>query len=356
LVSALAVGPIARSLYSPAMVKFIRQMSFRQSVVAEFSGKILASLSAIAFVYWGAGYWAIAASSIMSSVATTLISYLLAPYRPHFSLRNFSDFSTFLGWYNSAQVVSALSWQFDRALLGYFVSKSELGQYAMASDLSILPTQSLIGPAMQPVMAAFSRINDDPERLRSAYLKASRFTMMMAVPACIGMSLTSDLIISVMLGAKWKDAAVYLHWLAIATVLSAYYQPLHSFALAINRPGVTFRLTMIEFCSRIVLVSSGIYFYSVMGAVAARGAVSVIMFFAALFTARNLAGIKMAFEVTNLWRVAVASIVMAALVLLFRHHFDGTNLSTLIELGLTAAVGCIVYVGALVALGVRLRG
>jgi O-antigen/teichoic acid export membrane protein len=355
LVAALAMGPIARSLYSPGMVKFVRLMSFQQAFMAEFFGKILASSSAIALVYLGGGYWAIAASSIMSSVATTLISYILAPYRPALSLINLPDFSTFLGWFSSAQVLSALSWQFDRALLGYFISKSDLGQYTMASDLSVLPTQSLIGPAMQPVMAAFSRINDDSERLRNAYLKASRFTMMLAVPACIGMSLTSDLIINVLLGSKWLEAAVYLHWLAIATVLSAYYQPLYSLALAINRPSVIFRLSFIELCSRIVLMSSGLYFYSLLGVVAARGAVSVITFFAALLTARKLAGINMAFEVANLWRVAVSCIVMALLVLFLHHQLDGRNLNVLLELSLIAAFGGMVYAGTLFALGVRLR-
>ena len=72
--------------------------------------------------------------------------------------------------------------------------------------------------------------------------------MMLAVPTCIGMSLTSDLIVNVLLGAKWKDAGIYLQWLAIATVLSAYYQPLYSLALAINRPSIIFRLNFIELC------------------------------------------------------------------------------------------------------------
>lgn len=355
LVAALAIGPIARSLYSPGMVKFIRQMSFQQAFMAEFFGKILASSSAIALVYLGGGYWAIAASSIMSAVATTVITYLLAPYRPALSLINLPEFSTFLGWFSSAQVVSALSWQFDRVLLGYFVTKSDLGQYTMASDLSVLPTQSLIGPAMQPVMAAFSRINDDPARLRNAYLKASRFTMMLAVPTCIGMSLTSDLIINVLLGAKWQEAGIYLQWLAIATVLSAYYQPLYSLALAINRPSIIFRMNFIELCSRVVLVSAGLYFYSVMGVVAARGAVSVIMFFAALLTGRKVAGINMAFEVANLWRVAVSCAAMTFVVLLLRHQLDGRNVSMLVELGLAAALGGTVYAGALFALGVRFK-
>jgi len=353
LVAVLAIGPISRSLYSPSMVKFIQQMSFRQAFTAELIGKILASATAISLVYLGGGYWAIAASSVVGSLAATLITYLLAPYRPALSLSKVSEFSTFLGWFSSAQLVSALSWQFDRVLLGYFVTKSDLGQYTMAADLAVLPTQSMIGPAMTPVMAAFSRIKDDRERLRKAYLKASRFTMMLAVPACVGMSLTSDLIVHVLLGgAKWNEAAVYLQWLALAAVLSAYYNPLYSLALAIDRPSVIFRLNAIELFFRIVLISFGLYFYSLMGAVAARGAVSIIMFVAALATARTLTGISMAVEVRNLWKVGASCAVMALLVLLLRHELAG-NINAVIELGIAAVSGAAVYVGALFALGVR---
>jgi O-antigen/teichoic acid export membrane protein len=324
-------------------------------IACEFE-KILAFATAISVVYLGGGYWAIAASSVISSLATTLISYLLAPYRPALSMFNISEFSKFLGWFSSAQVVSALSWQFDRVLLGYFVTKSEPGQYTMATDLAVLPTQSLIGPAMMPVMAAFSRINNDRQRLRNAYLKASRFTMLLAVPACVGMSLTSDLIIHVLLGgAKWNEAAIYLQWLALATVLSAYYNPLYSLALAIDRPSVTFRLNVIELFFRIVLISLGLYFYSLMGAVAARGAVSIIMFVAVLATARKLTGINMAVEVRNLWKVAASCAVMALLVLLLRHQLDGRNINAVIELVITAAFGAAVYIGTLFALGVRLQ-
>jgi O-antigen/teichoic acid export membrane protein len=355
LVASLAIGPIARGLLSPGMVRFIRQMSFRQSFIAEFAGKLIASGLAMSLVYLGAGYWAIAASSIMSSVATVLISYVIAPYRPALSLTKIADFSTFLGWFSMAQVVSAVSWQFDRAMLGYYTTKSELGQYTMASDLSVLPTQSLIGPAMQPVMAAFSRINEDQERLRSAYLRASRFTMMLAVPTCLGISLTSDLIVDLLLGPKWAQAQIYLQWLAIATVLSAYYQPLYSLALALNQPRMIFRLSTIELLARIILVPLGLHFYSLMGVVAARAAVSLVMFIASLLAAGKLAGVGIVTEIGNLWRVAVASALMVASVLAFRHFLNGLHLNDILQLGLTASLGAAVYVGALSVIGGHFR-
>lgn len=356
LVAAVAIGPVARSLYSPSMVKYIRQMSFRQVFVAELFGKIAASIVAISLSYLGVGYWAIAAASISASVATTAISYLLAPYRPALSLADLSDFSTFMGWFSTAQVVSAFSWQFDRILLGYFVTKSDLGQYTMASDLSVLPTQSLIGPAMQPVMAAFSRISDDRQRLQSAFLKASRFTMMIAVPACVGITLTSDLIVDVLLGPKWNEAAVYLPWLALSIVLSPYYQNLYSLALAVNRPSVIFRLSFVELCSRIVLVSSGLYLFSLMGAIGARGAASLILFISSLLYARMLIDVSVSAQLSNLWKIAAASTVMTLLVLLLRFNLAGRNVNVILELGLTAAFGAIVYVCALYALGIRLSG
>jgi PST family polysaccharide transporter len=354
LVSVLALGPMSRSLYSPGMVKYMRQMTFRPAFIAEFGGKLIASLGAIAVVSAGGGYWAIAASSVLSSAASALLSYTLAPYRPCLSLDKLSDFSTYLGWFSSAQVISAVSWQFDRVLLGYFVPKSDLGQYAMASDLAVLPTQSLIGPAMQPVMAAFSRISDDSERLRNAYMKASRFTMMLAVPVCVGISLTSDLIVKLLLGTKWTEAGGYLQWLALATLLSAYFQPLYSLALAVNRPKVIFQLTATELCLRIVLISSGLAYFSLMGAIAARGLISLIMFALTLLNASRMAGIELRKEIASLARVGAACAAMAIPVMFFRHETAG-HISTVLELVLSSAIGSLSYAAVLTWFGIRIR-
>ncbi len=355
LIAALVVGPTARSLYSPGMVKYVRDMSFRQNFAAELLGRLISSVLAISVAYGGGGYWAIAVGSLSSSVATTLISYFLAPYRPRLSLSKFSDFSSFLGWFSTSQIFVAVSWQFDRILLGYFITKSDLGQYAMASDLASLPTQSVIGPAMQPLMAAFSRINDDLDRLRNAYLKASRFTMMLAAPTCIGMALTSDLIVKVLLGAKWTEAGLYLQWLALSIVLNAFYQPLHSLAMAMDRTNLIFRLCFIEACIRIVLVSVGLYCYSIMGVIVVRVAISVIMFIVSLVAAQYLIGARVLSELIGLWKVAAACAAMAALVLMMRHEFFGFNLDAVVELILTTAFGALFYVGTLFALGVRFR-
>lgn len=355
LVALLAMGPAARSLYSPAMVVFVRELRLGRAFSADICGKVVAASSAITLSHLGVGYWAIAASSVISAVLPTVISYFLAPYRPRLSLAKFADFSSFLGWFSCSQIVAAINYQVDRVMLGSFVSKADLGRYTMAGDLAVLPTQSFVGPAMQPLMAAFSTIIDDQERVRGAYLKASRFTMMTVLPICVGMSLTADLAVSVLLGPQWSQTAVYLRWLALATALSAYIQPLASLALALNRPKVIFQINLIDLVMRSALIAAGLYWFSLMGAVVARGIASVIMFIVMLVVAKEVAGIRILRELGNLWRPTLACAVMAIVVHLLRVKVDLALSNPVLELGLIGAVGAVTYAAALLAAGFRFK-
>jgi O-antigen/teichoic acid export membrane protein len=353
LLAVLAIGPISRGLYSPSMVTFVRDISFRRVFIAELCGKCCGAVFAILMVYFGYGYWSIAVNGVIAASAMTVTSYFLAPYRPALSLAEWPDFSKFMGWFSIAQLVAALNWQFDRVLLGHFVSKASLGRYALASDLAAMPVQSLISPAMTSVLAALSAVNSDRERLRNAYLKASRFTMILAAPMCLGVSLTSDLIVNILLGTKWAESALYLQWLGLTMVLIPFSQPLYNLALATNRPDAAFRLNIIELSFRCVLVSSGLYLGSILGVIAARGTVSIIMFVAAVFLARNLVGVSIRSQINNLREVVVAAIAMMTAVVLLRYYSGGITTNPYLELAFASGVGALVYGSVLHVLGIR---
>lgn len=353
LLMVLAVGPISRGLYSPGMVIYVKSISFKRVFLTEVSGKVLGTALAVSVVYLGYGYWAIAVNSIAAATLTTAVSYVLAPYRPVFSLSELPEFSKFIGWFSVAQIVAALNWQFDRILLGSFVTKSSLGRYTIASDLAIFPTQSLIGPAMTSVHAALSSVINEEGRLRRAYIKASRFTMMLAAPLCLGMSLTSDLIINILLDDKWVESAAYLRWLALTIVLWPYVHPLHSLALAVGRADIIFRLNLINLTSNVILTSLGLYFGSIFGVIGARGATSLIMFIVSVALVRSLAGISIKSQFRSLREVAAACAAMTIVVMLMRSYMSNFGVGSYLELVLTSVGGTLVYGSVLHVLGVR---
>lgn len=353
LVLFIVLGSIVKGFVSPAMVHFARKLGFLQTFLMEFGGKLCAFLAAMILLYAGATYWAIAANYVVAATAATVISYILAPYRPRFSLKRLNDFAAFVGWYSAAQFVSALNWQFDRLLIGIGADKASLGRYAIASDLSTLPTQSLIGPALQSVMAAFSMIGNDRERLKQAFLKASRLAMLISVPACTGISLTSDLATALLLGPQWHDAAILASILALAVLPIPYFQTLYSVCLATDRPFMVFRVNLIDLCLRLVLITAGFLAYSVIGVSVARALLALTMAGVYLYFARVVVGVSIGAQFRNLWKIGVAAIAMAVCVSMLRAELAGLALSAFEELAIVAPVGAAVYFATLFLLGMR---
>jgi len=354
LLLVLAIGPIARGLYSPNMTSFTRDLHFKQTFISEISGKLLAFGVAITIALSGGGYWAIVANYIVSAVSNTIGSYILAPYRPALSLAKFSDFSSFIGWFSGSQIVAAINWQLDRIILGRFVDRAVLGRYALATDMATLPSQSLIGPALQPLMVAFTKINSDPQRLRAAFLKTSRLAILVSAPIFVGISLTADLVISVLLGPKWHDAAPILQIVAPTMLAAPYFQTIYAYSLATDRPSIIFRLNAIECVMRISFVTAGIYFFSIDGAIAARAIVAAAMLVFYLNCTRRFVGIDIITQLANLWKPVAATAVMAAFVVLFREEVAGLGFGPIVVLAASAVVGAASYLAVLYASGLHI--
>ena len=354
LILVLALGPITRSLYSPAMVTFFRDLDFRVSFITDFSGKIIAALLSVATLYAGGGYWALVVNPVVSSLMPTILSYVYAPYTPKLSLEKLRDFSAFTGWYTASQILSAFSWQYDRVFLGYNVEKAVLGRYSLASDFSVMPTQSLIGPAMRPVMAAFATMADDRRRLRLSFLKAARLTMFIALPAGIGIALTADQIVNVVLGSQWSSAAVYLRWLSLAVMFTAYYQPVSSLCLAVDEPNLLLKINIIEAAVKLPLITVAFYAGGLLVMLYVRVLAAIVHFLISAWFAQRVVGASIAVQIVSLWQVVLSCLIMSAAVLILQEGLLRVDIGSFGALVALILCGAIVYAGSMHVCGFRL--
>jgi PST family polysaccharide transporter len=104
----------------------------------------------------------------------------------------------------------------DNLLIGRFWGAQQLGLYNKASQLVGLPTDQVHEPVMAVAVPALSRLADDPERYRKAYLRIMEKVLMMVMPAVALLIVSSDWIISIVLGPQWKDAGMILVFMSIA--------------------------------------------------------------------------------------------------------------------------------------------
>jgi lipopolysaccharide exporter len=355
VVCVLAIGTVVKGLSSPAMVHFARNIDFRPTFIAETTSKVCGMIAAIAIVYSGGGYWALVFNYVTGAIVTTVMSYFFARYRPAFSLQRLGDFAGFMGWFTASQIVSAVNWQYDRLMVGAYVPKTVLGRYTVANDVALIPAQSLIGPALQPLMSAFSRMSADRERVGLAFLKAIRIAMLICVPAMLGVALTADLVTDLLLGQKWAEAAPYLALLSVSMLVVPYFQTLISLTLALDRPDILFRTNLIDCVIRVIAVTVGFHFLSIEGVIYARLCVAAVMGAFYVYQLRRLLNLGILQQVRNLWKVGAAGVVMAIAVYWLRAQLAGLGMPAFLEMALVAGFGALAYGASLLALGLRVR-
>lgn len=347
LIFFLILSPVTRGLQSPAMVQFARRIDFRRDLVVEIVSKICGFTVAVVLAVATHSYWAIAAGTVVTPAVAMVQSYGFAPFRPRISLSQWRSFVGFLGWASLAQALGALSWQSDKLILGRFISKANLGHFSMAADLSSVPEQVLVAPAMRPLMAGFVTIKKSRDRMARAYQQISLTLLTIAAPGMVGLSLVADQVVPAVLGPSWVSSIPMLRWLALAPIFVVWVSPLDPMAMAMDRTSIFLRQRVIEILIKIPLLLGLILTYGVMGAVVGRLVTNAIMMIVTMGYVRDLTGLKIWQQVLAPWRIMLAIAGMATAILLLPESVRQSL--SIIAVITTVVLGGLVYVTILLA-------
>lgn len=325
LIGILSLAPVMRGMISPKMSFFVKRLDFRRELVLDIGNKIVTLILSSWAAWLFRDYRALIVGIIVSPLTVVVLSYAFAPYRPRFSLGNWSDFSGFVGWTTLSQFLSALNWQCDRLLLGRFVTRAELGNYSLANDLSFIPEQALIKPIVRPLLSAFSLIGDDLDRLRSAYQKASSSILAVGLPLMLGLSLLADPAVHFILGSKWIAAIPTLKWLSLTLIPPLFISPFPSLAMAKGRFDLILRQTASDSASKIPLMAIGALFFGIPGAIGARAISSLITATFALYYISKIIHEPITRQLFSIWRIVLSGLVLVVVLLALRPLLDGES-------------------------------
>ena len=131
-------------------------------------------------------------------------------------------------------LVVYIAYNFDKLLLGRVWGADALGLYGRAYQLIDVPTTNLHSAVGGVAFSALSRLQDDPVRLRSYFLKGYSLVISMTVPISLFGALFADDIVLVVLGPKWTDAAAIFR-LADSDDLSVRHHQSYGLAAPIRR-------------------------------------------------------------------------------------------------------------------------
>lgn len=315
----LAATTIVGGLHNPKLVLFHRQLIFRQEFVLGVADKIAGFVAAVAIAVVFRSYWALIAGSIASQVTRVALSYVLLPYRPRLSVSGYREMLSFSIWLTLGKAVQTINWRSDPLLLGLFVNPTTLGYYFMGGRLAGLPLNESLGPVRQTLFPAFSRMQGNLPRMRSAYMRAQGLLCTIAFPIGAGFAAIADLAVRLLIGEKWLPAVPIIEVLTIVLALQAIEscQPL---AMATGRTKALFGRDLRSFFIRWPCVIGGLLIGqatelgAIMGMVFGRGVASCINAVWNMQLVAQLIDLPLIRQFAVVVRPVVASAIMFAVI------------------------------------------
>lgn len=195
-----------------------RQMRFMVLSAIALVAMLVGYLVGIAFAWNGFGFWSLVYSQLAVLATNAILVWVACGWRPSLPSRDTGVRSmlSFGGNITAYGAVNYFSKNADSLLIGRFWGAQPLGLYNKAAQLVGLPTDQVHEPVMAVAVPALSRLADAPERYRKAYLRIMEKVLMLVMPAVALLIVSSDWIISIVLGSQWKDAGTILVFMSIA--------------------------------------------------------------------------------------------------------------------------------------------
>jgi O-antigen/teichoic acid export membrane protein len=221
---ALATGYIISSLAPQHEALLRRQMRFVSLAKIQLVSLLAGIITATASALYGMGYWALVHLQLMMGIVKVVGVWTACGWRPGLPVWNCGIRSMLIFGGNSTgfQVFHYFSRNLDNILIGRYWGAQQLGLYAKAYQLLMLPIQQFTSPIAGVALPALSRLKDEPDRYRTYYYKAVLSIATLGMPLVAFMCISADKIILAILGQQWLATVSIFRFLAPAAFLGTF--------------------------------------------------------------------------------------------------------------------------------------
>jgi O-antigen/teichoic acid export membrane protein len=343
LVRAIALVFVFRGISTVPQAILQRELRFRAWALMLLSGTFIQGCVAITLAVLGAGAWSVVIGTIALEGWCALLAWPVAGIRAdprRASWRAVRDLLSYGRGVVGANALNSIYTYVDNIVIARTLGPASLGAYTIGYQMGKQPVSTLTSASNALVFSAYSKLRDDPDRFRRAYLRSLRFITVVSAPIGFGFAAVSGTFIHVVYGERWHAAGPVLAIIALMGLVLSVSATMGEVMKASGHPSWLFGLAAAQ--TTMVTVAVILLYPHGIAAVAAGVAVpvTVIGIVAACLTTRLLAIDRRQWAET-LVPAGVSGAVMAAALVGTDHALR--SLSPAARLVLEAVEGIVVY-------------
>jgi lipopolysaccharide exporter len=347
----LGLASFLGSLENIGTVYFRREFAFHKEFLLRVATKLSGFVVAITLALLYRSYWALVVGTLALRTSSTVMSYLLHPFRPWPSLRRARELFAFSTWLLLGAIVDYCTEKFSSLYVGRVFGPHALGLLAVSGELSAVPVTAVAAPINR---VAYSKYSEDIRANRNvthSYLEIASLIWMIALPMCAGLIVVAPEVVRLMLGPQWGGAETVVKLLSVGTAFSVVTANTHYVYWALGRSKVVATLSAV---SASIMIPSTILCSHLMGykgAALAWAITSATLAPINITMLKRAAGIRFLDLWVRAWRVTVGAVMMLIVLLIaLPRSIHQTASAAAVMLLVKVLAGAAVYVAAVAAM------
>ncbi len=198
-----------------------REMDFKSTSIISTLERFITIGSAILLAALGFSYWSLVYSKLLGVGTSGILAMRKTGWIPRLRFsreasRELFRFGILISLRNLFRYGSD---KIDYFFISRYLGAEALGLYEKAFELMRLPQRRITRAVNRVVFSAFSRIQDQPERIRTAFKKLILAISLVSYPMLGGLAFVAPLFIPIVLTPEWTPAVKPLQIMCFAGIL-----------------------------------------------------------------------------------------------------------------------------------------
>ncbi|MEX9690606.1 lipopolysaccharide biosynthesis protein [Providencia sp. PROV254] len=229
LTRVLALVVIINSFGIIQRTKLSINMDFKTQAKASLIAVTISSLAAFSFAYYNFGVWSLVAQTLVYATLNVVFLNILHRWLPrlNFSLKSFRHLFGFGSKLMLSALIDSIYQNIYQIVIGKKFNVLDVGYFTQANQLIKTPATTMTSIIQRVTYPMLSSIQNDEDRLNTAYLLTLRLSAVVIFPILFGIGAIADPLIPELLGVEWKPAALLASILATGLLL----YPIHAINL-----------------------------------------------------------------------------------------------------------------------------
>jgi O-antigen/teichoic acid export membrane protein len=311
---ALSVNILISAFGQVQLSLLAKNLAFREKLLPDLVPTVAYGVTAVLLALMGWGVWSLVLARIINSALTVVMAWLVVPWwRPRLEFdrdvaRGLFDYGKHI--VGSSLLVFLIT-NLDNTFVGRVLGVEQLAFYGFAYTTANLPATHISRIVGQVLFPAYSKIQDDIDALRRAFLRTLHYVSALSIPVAAGTIAFGGPFIYTLYGNKWAPSIVPLQLLGVYGLVRSVAVNMGSVFKAGGKPHWLTGIAVTRLIVMGILLYPAAKYYGIVGVSALSAVVSIVDFFVSAALTNRIINSSLTDYVKALWAPLLFSLLSA---------------------------------------------